>query len=59
MTNLRQLHGDVWNGVRFFLTVNGILLAGVVGLLKLNEGGNWTAPAWSLFLVSLDEVYAL
>jgi polyferredoxin len=25
--NLRQLHVDVWNGVRFFLTVNGVLIA--------------------------------
>lgn len=30
MATLRQMHGDVWNGVRFFLTVNGILLAGAV-----------------------------
>ena len=38
MANLRQLHNDVWNGVRFFMTVNGILLAGVVGILKLSYG---------------------
>jgi len=29
MAELRQLHGDVWNGVRFFLTVNGIIVAAI------------------------------
>jgi hypothetical protein len=29
MAELRQLHGDVWNGVRFFLTVNGIIIAAI------------------------------
>ena len=27
MGQLRQLHGDVWNGVRFFLAVNGVIIA--------------------------------
>jgi hypothetical protein len=43
MTNLRQLPNDVWNGARFFLTVNGILLAGIAGLVKLDTYSNGTA----------------
>ena len=37
MAQLRQLHGDVWNGVRFFLTVNGIVVAAAFGLSKFQE----------------------
>ncbi len=37
MAQLRQLHGDVWNGVRFFLTVNGIIIAAVFGIARLEE----------------------
>lgn len=33
MAQLRQLHGDVWNGVRFFLTVNSIIMAGIFLIL--------------------------
>jgi hypothetical protein len=33
MVQLRQLHGDVWNGVRFFLTVNGIIIAAIFAIL--------------------------
>jgi hypothetical protein len=29
MAQVRQTHGDVWNGVRFFLTVNGIIIAAI------------------------------
>ncbi|ODS36626.1 hypothetical protein BEH94_11590 [Candidatus Altiarchaeales archaeon WOR_SM1_SCG] len=36
MTQLRQLHNDVWNGVRFFLTLNSILIAAIFGLYNLN-----------------------
>jgi len=32
MAQLRQLHGDVWNGVRFFWSLNGIVIAGVFAL---------------------------
>ena len=28
------MHNDIWNGVRFFLTVNGIILAGFAALLR-------------------------
>jgi hypothetical protein len=38
MANLRQLHNDVWNGVRFFTTVNGILLAAMAATFKLGQG---------------------
>lgn len=34
LSNLRQLHNDIWNGVRFFLTVNGIVVAGFAALLR-------------------------
>lgn len=37
LTQLRQLHGDVWNGVRFFLTVNGVVVAGVAALMRLDS----------------------
>lgn len=33
MEQLRQLHGDVWNGVRFFLTINGIIIAAIFAVL--------------------------
>jgi hypothetical protein len=33
MSQLRQLHGDVWNGVRFFLTVNGIIIAALFAVV--------------------------
>lgn len=34
MMNLRQLHGDIWNGVRFFLTINGIIVAAIITILR-------------------------
>src|SRR5438105_5835998 len=34
LSNLRQLHNDIWNGVRFFLSVNGIVFAGFAILLR-------------------------
>lgn len=37
MAQLRQLHGDVWNGVRFFLTVNGIVIAATFGIGKSQD----------------------
>lgn len=33
MTQLRQLHGDIWNGVMFFSTVNGVLIAAIFTIL--------------------------
>ena len=35
IAQLRQLHNDVWNGVRFFVTVNGIIIAAAFGISKL------------------------
>lgn len=34
MAELRQLHGDVWNGVRFFLTINGIIIAAIFAVFS-------------------------
>lgn len=31
---LRQMHGDVWNGIRFFLTVNTVLFGGMTAIAK-------------------------
>lgn len=35
MAQTRQLHNDVWKGVRFFLTVNGVLIAAIFTMAKL------------------------
>lgn len=37
LVQLRQLHGDVWNGTKFFLTLNGILMAGLVAFLRESD----------------------
>ncbi len=37
MVQLRQLHGDIWNGVRFFLTMNGIILASTIAVFGLGS----------------------
>jgi len=37
LANLRQLHNDVWNGVKFFTTINGILLAAVGVVVKASD----------------------
>ena len=44
MTQLRQLHSDVWNGVRFFLTLNGIIIAAFVAFIKehLTQPTTWS-----------------
>ena len=41
LANLRQLHGDIWNGVRFFLTINGIIVAAIIAL-----------PVWMISILS-------
>jgi len=56
MANLRQLHGDVWNGVTFFLTVNAVLVA-ALGTLY----GTWLArgpaaphgPLWIMLFLAV------
>jgi len=35
MMNIRQLHGDVWNGVRFFLTLNSIVFAAMIAIFTI------------------------
>lgn len=35
MAQVRELHGDVWNGVQFFLSVNGIILAAILAIFGL------------------------
>lgn len=35
LSMLRQLNNDVWNGVRFFMTMNGILLAGLAAWSRM------------------------
>lgn len=37
MAQLRQLSTDVWNGVRFFLTINGIMLAATFAVLSFDR----------------------
>jgi len=49
LSNLRQLHNDIWNGVRFFLTVNGIVVAGFAALLR--SPGHDYVQAVMLFLL--------
>lgn len=49
LSNLRQLHNDIWNGVRFFLTVNGIVLAGFSALLRGSQH-NYVHGVMLLFL---------
>ncbi len=51
LSTLRQLHNDLWNGVRFFTTVNGILLAGVFGLSR--TGISPWAAGWLTVCLSL------
>ena len=45
---LRQIHSDVWNGVRFFLTINAIILASFFSVLKDYLS---TPSIWSTFMV--------
>lgn len=35
MAQLRQMHNDVWNGVRFFLTLNGFIVAAIFAIFNL------------------------
>lgn len=39
MAQTRQMHNDVWNGVRFFLTVNGVLMAAIFTMAKIEKKG--------------------
>ncbi|WP_300456680.1 hypothetical protein [Desulfobacula sp.] len=36
LTMVRQLHNDVWNGVRFFFALNAIIFAGFAALMRGN-----------------------
>ncbi|MBI1923856.1 hypothetical protein HYR99_06360 [Candidatus Poribacteria bacterium] len=37
MEQTRELHGDVWNGVQFFLTVNAIIIAAIFTIFQLDK----------------------
>lgn len=37
LSSLRAMSGDIWNGVRFFLTVNAALLAGIITLYQTEQ----------------------
>lgn len=45
LSNLRAMSADVWNGVRFFLTVNAAVLAGIVALYRTEHLQIPTNPA--------------
>ena len=45
LSQLRQLHNDVWNGVRFFLTLNGILFASMGVVVKYGRSDSRWAVA--------------
>lgn len=49
MVNIRQLHADVWNGVRLFLAVNGVIIAGG---FTITRGGE-PSPTTGLILIVL------
>ena len=34
ISHLRYTHDDIWNGVRLFFTINGIIIAGVLAVWK-------------------------
>ncbi len=53
MSQLRQLHGDVWNGVRFFLTLNTILFAGMAALARELTGGGSIVAACVIGLLAV------
>src|SRR5260370_1155149 len=55
LSNLRQLHNDIWNGVRFFLTVNGIVIAGFSALIR--GGDHDYVQAALLFLLPLLGIF--
>jgi hypothetical protein len=42
MTNIRLLHADVWNGVRLFLTVNSVIIAGGLTIMKSSDPNSQT-----------------
>lgn len=43
MDQIRQTHGDVWNGVRFFQTLNAVIVAAMVAIWT--QGTDSIAPA--------------
>jgi hypothetical protein len=48
----RQLHNDVWHGVMFFFTLNGVLLAAVFAI-AVSQAGFLLRAALSLLLAAL------
>jgi hypothetical protein len=55
---LRQLSSDVWNGVRFFVTANGVILGATFTLAKEKDPGYLTA-ALMIVLVVLGALFTL
>ncbi|MBC6952526.1 hypothetical protein DWB58_31840 [candidate division KSB1 bacterium] len=53
MASLRALSGDVWNGVRFFLTVNAAVLAGIIAFARAEVEKPQFVTAVSLAFLSV------
>ena len=49
MAQLRRMSDDVWNGLRFFLSFNGILIAAAVAVFRI-KNLDWTAANILAFL---------
>ena len=58
LIQLRQLHGDVWNGVRFFLTLNAILIAALVPIaIQITNNSAFIALAFILSFFGIGCVH--
>jgi hypothetical protein len=53
MEQLRQVHNDAWNGVRFFLTINGAILAAVFAIYRIGLSDSALILETKLILVFL------
>jgi hypothetical protein len=55
LQNHRQHHSDIWNGVRFFMSLNGILIAGYSAILRFAD---YTSPSIILlFMIPVIGIY--
>ena len=60
MVQLRQTHNDIWNGVRFVLTVNGIVFAGLATLISAVETSRLTlAVSAGVLLVLIGAAFTV
>ncbi|MCK4237289.1 MAG: hypothetical protein KAX38_09240 [Candidatus Krumholzibacteria bacterium] len=57
MSQLRQMHGDTWNGVKFFLTISSIILAAIFACFR--DGLNHDNALSMGFLASLGIVLTI